>query len=139
MRLRSLLSLSLGWATLVSAQYKIYQPKNQVIYGGSALTYTHTASTTGTAAFATYTAAAEFDATPLTAPAVTTPAIPTAVPVQLPRSGGLSNSSAPVNGGFFGFSVEMSVSNQVCELSSYHSPLGDALTIWFTIFSGKEL
>ena len=138
MRLCSLVSLSFGWATLVNAQYKIYQPKNQVIFGGSALTYTHTTSTIGTAAFATYTAAAEFDATSLTPPAVPTPAIPTAVPVQLPSSGGFSNSSAPVNGGFFGFSVEMSVSNQVCELSSYDSPLGDALTMWMTIFSGKE-
>jgi hypothetical protein len=110
------LSLSFAcWATLVNAQYKIYQPKNQVIFGGSALNYTHTASATGTAAFANYTAPAEFDATTLTPPPVPSPPIPTVVPVQLPSSGGFPNSSAPVNGGFFGFSVEMSVANQVCE------------------------
>lgn len=138
MRLRFPLSLSFGWATLVNAQYKIYQPKNQVIFGGSALTYTHTTSTTGTAVFATYTAAAEDDATTLTAPAVPNPAIPTVVPVQLPSSGGLSNSSAPVNGGFFGFSVEMSVSNQVCELSLVPFATRGCPDKEVTISSGKE-
>ena len=128
MRLRFSLSLFFGWVALVDAQYKIYQPKNQVIFGGSALTYTNTATATatGTAAFANYTAAAEYDPTTLNAPAVPDPPIPTVVPVQLPSSGGLANLSAPVNGAFFGFSVEMSVSNQVCE-SSQLSPLG-ALT-----------
>jgi hypothetical protein len=124
MRLRFPLSLSFGWATLVNAQYKIYQPKNQVIFGGSALTYTNTATATGTAAFANYTAPAEHDSITLNPPAVPNPPIPTVVPVQLTSSGGFANLSAPVNGAFFGFSVEMSVSNQVCESSPPHrSPL----------------
>lgn len=129
MRLRFPLSLSFGWVALVDAQYKIYQPKNQVIFGGSALTYTSTATATGTAAFANYTAAAEYDSTTLNPPAVPDPPIPTVVPVQLPSSGGFSNLSAPVNGAFFGFSIEMSVSNQVCE-SSYHLLLGVLTKRW---------
>ncbi|KAF8267751.1 hypothetical protein EI94DRAFT_1729509 [Lactarius quietus] len=99
MRIRSPLSLSLAWATLV-------------IFGGSALTYTSTPS--GTAAVPNFTAEAEYDPTTLTPPAVPNPPIPTVVPVQLTSSGGFPNLSAPVNGGFFGFSVEMSVSNQIC-------------------------
>lgn len=119
------LPLSLAWVALVHADWKVYQPKNQVIFGGSALNYTVTASATGSAAFANYTAAAENDATTLTPPAVPNPPIPTVVPVQL-ATGGIPNLSAQVNGAFFGFSVEMSVANQVCE-SSYHPSLG-ALT-----------
>jgi hypothetical protein len=126
MRLLLSLSLSFGWATLVHAQWSVIQPKNQVIFGGSALNYTYTTSATGTAAFANFTAAAEYDPTTLTPPPVPSPPLPTVVPVQLTSSGGVSGLSAPINGGFFGFSVEMSVSNQVCE-SSFHSSLG-ALT-----------
>ncbi|KAI9454225.1 hypothetical protein BJY52DRAFT_765579 [Lactarius psammicola] len=96
------------WATLVSAQYNIYQPKNQVIFGGSAANYTNTG-----AAAANYTGAAAYDPTVLNPPAVPNPPIPTQVPVQLTSSGGIPNLSIPQNGGFFGFSIEMSVSNQV--------------------------
>ena len=140
MRLRAPLSLSFAcWATLVNAQYKIYQPKNQVIFGGSALNYTNTASATGTAAFANYTAPAEYDPTTLTPPPVPSPPIPTVVPVELPSSGGFSNSSAPVNGAFFGFSIEMSVANQVCECPLPLSESDALLTKrWPSFFSGEE-
>jgi hypothetical protein len=37
------------------------------------------------------------------------------VSIQLPSSGGFQNMSPPANGGFMGFSIEMSVANQVCE------------------------
>ncbi len=120
MRLLFSVSVSFVWATIVNAQYNIYRPKNQVIFGGSALNYTNTA------AAASYTGAAAYDPTILNPPGVPNPPIPTQVPVQLTSSGGIPNLSIPQNGGFFGFSIEMSVSNQVCE-SSCHSPL-DALT-----------
>ncbi|KAI9461990.1 hypothetical protein BJY52DRAFT_1147038 [Lactarius psammicola] len=111
MRCRLSLSLSFVLATLVNAQYNIYQPKNQVIFGGSALNYTNTAA----AAAASYTGSAAYDPTILNPPAVPNPPIPTQVPVQLTSSGGIPNLSIPQNGGFFGFSIEMSVSNQVCD------------------------
>jgi hypothetical protein len=119
--MRSLPSLSLPFlcAALVAAQntLKIYQPKNQVIYGG---TYLHLTATT-TAAVSNFTNAAAYDQTVLNAPPVPNPAIPTSVPIQLQSSGVSSNISLPVNGGFFGISIEMSVANQVCELSSFSS------------------
>ncbi|KAH9034515.1 hypothetical protein EDB85DRAFT_1947923 [Lactarius pseudohatsudake] len=122
MRLLFSVSVSFVWVTIVNAQYSVYQPKNQVIFGGSSLNYTNTAA----AAAASYTGAAAYDPTILNPPAVPNPPIPTQVPVQLTSTGGIPNLSIPQNGGFFGFSIEMSVSNQICE-SSCHSPL-DALT-----------
>ncbi len=108
----SLLSFAFLWPALVAAQgFKIYQPKNQVIYGGTAL---HPTATT-TAATSNFTNAAAYDRTVLNPPAVPNPAIPTSVPIQLQSSGVTSNISAPANGGFFGISIEMSVANQVCE------------------------
>ena len=111
------LFLSSVWATLVHAQWSVLQPKNQVIFGGSNLNYTKTATPSGTAAFANFTAAAEYDPTVLNPPPIPSPPLPTVVPVQLTSSGGLPNLSARINGAFFGFSVEMSVANQVCEWS----------------------
>jgi hypothetical protein len=116
--MRSLHPLSLPFlgVALVAAQsddYKIYQPKNQVIYGGTALHLTATSTT----AASNFTNAAAYDKTVLNPPAVPNHAIPTSVPIQLQSSGVTSNVSVPVNGGFFGISVEMSVANQVCKLS----------------------
>ncbi|KAI0255534.1 hypothetical protein BJV78DRAFT_1151513 [Lactifluus subvellereus] len=102
-------SFFLSWAALVAAQYSIYQPKNQVIFGGSALHLT----ATSTAAATNFTGAAAYDSTILNPPAVPNPAIPSQIPVQLTSSGGIAGLSIPQNGGFFGFSIEMSVSNQV--------------------------
>ena len=104
----------LSWACLAAAQYTVYQPKQQVIYGG---TYLHlTAAETSTAAVPNFTSGAAYDKTVLTPPAVPNPAIPVQVSIQLPTSGGFQNMSPPANGGFMGFSIEMSVANQVCEL-----------------------
>ncbi|KAH8979522.1 hypothetical protein EDB83DRAFT_2537237 [Lactarius deliciosus] len=111
MRLLFSVSVSIVWVTIVNAQYSVYQPKNQVIFGGSSLNYTNTAA----AAAASYTGAAAYDPTILNPPAVPNPPIPTQVPVQLTSTGGIPNLSIPQNGGFFGFSIEMSVSNQVCD------------------------
>ncbi|KAI9455294.1 hypothetical protein F5148DRAFT_1378092 [Russula earlei] len=97
-------------ASLVAAQYSVYQPKDQVIFGGTALTLT---AATSTAAPSNFTGAAAYDHTVLNPPAVPSPAIPTHVPIQLPSSGGLPNLSYPVNGAFMGFSIEMSVAPQI--------------------------
>jgi hypothetical protein len=117
------------WPALVAAQFAVYQPKNQVIYGGSNLHYTATA----TAGPANFTAGA-YDQTVLNPPAVPNPAIPTSVPVQLQSSGVSSNISVPVNGAFFGISVEMSVANQVCESPCFSS----SSTLTNGHFSGQE-
>jgi len=129
--MRSLLFFSLPFA-LVAAQsdYKIYQPKNQVIYGGTALHLT----AASTAAASNFTNAAAYDRTVLNPPAVPNPAIPKSVPIQLQSSGVSSNVSVPVNGGFFGISIEMSVANQVCELSC----LSSSSTLTNNHFSGQE-
>jgi hypothetical protein len=125
-------SLPFLWAALVTADstFQIYQPNNQVIYGGDALHLTATAS----AAASNFTNAAAYDRTVLNPPPVPNPAIPTSVPIQLQSSGVTSNVSVPVNGGFFGISVEMSVANQVCELSC----LSSSSTLTNSHFSGQE-
>jgi hypothetical protein len=108
------LSLPFLCAALAAAQVSIYQPKNQVIYGG---TYLHLTATSTSAAPA-FTNAAAYDQTVLNPPAVpNNPAISTNVPIQLQSSGVTSNISAPINGAFMGISIEMSVANQVCESS----------------------
>ena len=71
-----------------------------------------TSSAAATAA--NYTGAAAYDPTVLMAPAIPNPPPPNAFPLQLRNSnisqGGLS---IPLKGTFFGFSIEMSVVNQV--------------------------
>ena len=105
-------SFFFSWLPLVVAQYTVYQPKEQVIFGG---TYLHlTATPTTTAVAATFSYGAAYDHTSLSAPPVPSPPISTQVPIQLPSSGGFQNMSSPVTGAFMGFSVEMSVANQVC-------------------------
>lgn len=74
------------------------------------------ASSTGSAAAANYTGAAAYDPTILNAPAPPDPAPPTTFFLQLGGSnatqGGLS---IALSGTFFGFSIEMSVVNQISE------------------------
>lgn len=113
------ISVFLSWLAFVAADdpYSIYEPKNQVIYGGSALQRT----TTSTAAAAGFTGAAAYNTTQLNAPPVPNPAIPVQFPVQLTSTGGIVGLSIRQSGAFFGFSIEMSVSNQVCESSCYSS------------------
>jgi hypothetical protein len=132
MRFLPFLSFPFVWAAQVAADsaFEIYQPKNQVIYGGTALHLT----AVSTAAASNFTNAAAYDQTVLNPPAVPNPAIPTSVPVQLQSSGVTSNVSIPVNGGFFGISIEMSVANQVCELSCHSF----SITLTNSPFSGQE-
>jgi hypothetical protein len=118
MRSLHYLSFYFASACYVAAQYTIYQPKDQVIFGGTNLHLTATASA-ASAAPAAFTAGAAYDKTVLNPPAVPNPAIPVVVPIQLPSTGGFQNMSPPVPGAFMGFSIEMSVSNQVCASSSF--------------------
>jgi hypothetical protein len=130
MRSLHYLSFYLASASYVAAQYTIYQPKDQVIFGG---TYLHLTAT-ATAAPAKSTTGGAYDTTVLNPPAIPNPAIPVVVPIQLPSTGGFQNMSPPAPGAFMGFSIEMSVSNQVCASSSF-SPLS---TLTNVQSSGQE-
>ena len=57
---------------------------------------------------------AAYDSTVLTPPPIPNPAISTNFTLQL-LNGGMSGLSIPQNGAFLGFSVELSVADQVCE------------------------
>ena len=95
----SLLALSLG---LTSAQYTVYQPHQQVIFGGN----------TNSSFQSLTTASAAYDATVLQAPAPPNPPVPTNQFIQL-YSGGMNDLSMPLSGAFFGFSIEMSIATHV--------------------------
>ncbi|KAF8576860.1 glycoside hydrolase family 79 protein [Ramaria rubella] len=69
-------------------------------------------ATPTTSALPTDTAAAAFDNTSLVPPPIPSPPIPTQFPIQL-FSGGMQGLSIPQSGAFVGFSVELSVANQV--------------------------
>ncbi|TFY78580.1 hypothetical protein EWM64_g5434 [Hericium alpestre] len=93
----------------------VYQPKNpQVIFGGpSSSSSEQPSGTVGVPAAATYTGAAAYNPTVLQPPPVpSNPTVPTQFPVQL-WSGGMANLSMPLPGTFYGFSIEMSISNHV--------------------------
>lgn len=96
----SLLVLSLG---LASAQYTVYQPHQQVIFGGNTNSSIQTGLTTASAAY---------DTTVLQAPAPPNPPVPTNQFIQL-YSGGMNDLSMPLSGAFFGFSIEMSIATHV--------------------------
>ncbi|KAH8977188.1 hypothetical protein EDB86DRAFT_3007728 [Lactarius hatsudake] len=102
----SLLSSAFG---LASAQYHVYRPNNQVVFGGDDDT---TQTQTASAAAASYTGAAAYDPTVLQAPDPPNPPVPTNQVVQL-YSGGMNGLSKQQHGAFFGFSVEMSVATHV--------------------------
>ena len=95
----SLLVLSLG---LASAQYTVYQPQQQVIFGGN----------TNSSIQSLTTASAAYDPTVLQAPAPPNPPVPTNQFIQL-YSGGMDDLSMPLSGAFFGFSIEMSIATHV--------------------------
>ncbi|KAI9451263.1 hypothetical protein BJY52DRAFT_123356 [Lactarius psammicola] len=101
----SLLSSAFG---LASAQYHVYRPNNQVVFGGND---DSTSTQTASAAAATYTGAAAYDPTVLQAPAPPNPPVSGQV-VQL-YSGGMNGLSKQQHGAFFGFSVEMSIATHV--------------------------
>lgn len=72
------------------------------------------ASSTNSAAAADYTGAAAYNPIRLEAPPIPNPLPAMAFPIQL-QNGGTQGVSIPQNGGFLGFSIEMSVANQVRE------------------------
>ncbi|VDC03068.1 unnamed protein product [Peniophora sp. CBMAI 1063] len=96
------------FAAHVSAQVTVYKPLQQVIFNG----VSSAASSTVTAAAASYTGAAAYNTTQLQPPAVPNPAINTTIDVAL-TSGALPVMSLAQSGAFFGFSIEMSVVNQM--------------------------
>lgn len=127
MRLSALSTSLLSSASLAWAQYSVYQPQYQVIYNGQSTSVT----TTATAASATYSGSAAYDTTVLSAPGVPNPAPATSFGIQL-YSGGMTGLSIPQNGGFFGFSIEMSVVNHVCECfagNEYHTTCTDVVGV----------
>ena len=105
----SLLSSGFGLASAQSYSYSVYYPNSQVVFGGSSLSTTQSAS----AAVASYSGAAAYDPTVLQAPAPPNPPAPTSQFIQL-YTGGMNGLSKQQTGAFFGFSVEMSVATHVC-------------------------
>ncbi|KAJ7064883.1 hypothetical protein C8F01DRAFT_1128585 [Mycena amicta] len=83
---------------------------NVTIYGGNDPQAAF--ATTSLAPGATYAGAAAYNPTSLAPPPLPTPGIATTVPVQL-QNAGTPNLSIKHKGSFLGFSIEMSVSNQV--------------------------
>ena len=70
---------------------------------------------TSTAPGSTYTGLAAYDPTVLTPPALPSPAPATQYTLQLfGAAGSVSGLSIPQSGSFYGFSIEVSVINQVC-------------------------
>lgn len=95
--------LGLGILIQGAASVTVYYPQGQGPLG---------ASGTATAAAANYTGAAAYNPTTLNPPPVPNP-FNTQFVVQL-QNGGTPGVSIKQNGSFFGFSIEMSVANQVC-------------------------
>lgn len=109
---RSLLApLALG-AAVAHAAVTLYNPTGQGPMNGG--TETASGSATVTAAAANYTGSAAYDPTVLKPPALPNPLPNMTFPIQL-YSDGMDGLSIPIPGSFYGFSIEMSVTNQVCE------------------------
>ncbi|KAJ6482192.1 glycoside hydrolase family 79 protein [Mycena vitilis] len=83
-----------------NASVTVYQNNNQAAF------------TTSLAAGATYTGVAAYNPSSLVAPPVPSPTILTTIPITLQNSG-TPNLSIKQKGSFIGFSIEMSVTNQV--------------------------
>ncbi|EIM80386.1 glycoside hydrolase family 79 protein [Stereum hirsutum FP-91666 SS1] len=105
-----------AFISLSDAQFSVYRPKNadQVIFDGKSVTYTTSRTTTATATgpAATFTNAAAYNQDTLQAPALPVPAPATEFSIQL-VDGGMTGLSIKQNGAFYGFSVEMSVAENV--------------------------
>lgn len=93
------------------------------------------ASTTDSAAAADYTGAAAYNPIRLEAPPVPDPLPAMTFPIQL-QNGGTQGVSIPQNGAFLGFSIEMSVVNQVREYIIFSVIVVFPLT---TFVSGEKL
>jgi hypothetical protein len=86
------------------------------VYHQAPLNGGSSASGTASAAAANYTAQSAFDPKVLTAPALPNPLPALAYSLWMNADNtSVANLSIPVPGNFFGFSVEFSVVNQVCE------------------------
>ena len=96
----SVLSLLVSNVGLASTQYTVYQPQQQVIFGGNTSVQGPTL------------ASAAYDSTLLQAPTPPDPPVPTNQFIQL-YSGGMDDLSMPLSGAFFGFSIEMSIATRV--------------------------
>ncbi|KAJ7434772.1 glycoside hydrolase family 79 protein [Mycena galericulata] len=100
-----LLSSFSSTAFFANAEVTVYLAPGQVPLGAAA-------SASGTAAAAAYSGAAAYNPTTLLPPPIPSPPVPSSFPVQL-QNGGTPGASIQQPGDFMGFSVEMSVSNQV--------------------------
>lgn len=87
------------------------------VYNHPALSLYHTGSSTSAAADASFTGLAAYDPTVLNPPAVPNPAPPTNFDIRL--TNGIAGLSIPQSGNFLGFSIEMSVVNQVRECRAF--------------------
>jgi len=96
------LSLLVSSVGLASAQYTVYQPHQQVIFGGN----------TNSSIQGLTMASAAYDPTVLQAPAPPDPPVQMNQFIQL-YSGGMNDMSMPLSGAFFGFSIEMSIATRV--------------------------
>ncbi|KAJ7054643.1 glycoside hydrolase family 79 protein [Mycena amicta] len=92
----------------VQAAITVYQAPNQAIF-----------ATTSSVNPASYTGVAAYNPTTLVPPPVPTPAVPSTFNIQL-NTGGTPGASIEQSGDFVGFSIEMSVSNQVLGKNSTH-------------------
>lgn len=102
MYILSVLSLLISSLGLSSAQYTVYQPHQQVIFGGNTNGSVQSLATTSAA----------YDPTVLQAPPPPNPPVPTNQFIQL-YSGGMNDLSMPLSGAFFGFSIEMSIATHI--------------------------
>jgi hypothetical protein len=108
----------LGGALTTFGAVTVYHPQHP--FGVSPTsTALSLSSPSGAAAAANYTGAAAYNPTVLDPPAPPNPPINTHFGIQL-KSGasGTQGASIQQSGSFFGFSIEMSVVDQVCELPS---------------------
>ncbi|KAJ7592650.1 glycoside hydrolase family 79 protein [Mycena floridula] len=95
-----------GFATVSHGSVTVYYPPGQ--------TPLSVANSTGTAAAANYTGAAAYNPTVLNPPDLPSPMPSLNFPIQL-QNGGTPGVSIMQTGAFLGFSIEMSVANQVRE------------------------
>ncbi|KAI0030185.1 glycoside hydrolase family 79 protein [Vararia minispora EC-137] len=101
--------LALALLPALAAAQTVYYPKGQVIMGGQGNSQP-TTTTTATTGAVTFTGAAAYNPTTLSAPAAPT-GLTTQFTVPL-FQGGMTNMSIPIPSNFMGFSIEMSVFNQ---------------------------
>lgn len=115
------------FGTLAHVLGVLVTPFNSVAVVGAVTVYyqlghqQHLGTATQTADAASYTGAAVYDPTTLNAPPPpNNPPLQSQFGIQL-RNGGTPGVSITQSGAFFGFSIEMSVVDQVCEWKSLFS------------------